>query len=401
MMRFEWKKIFERKLNIAAMALGYVLIAFCVFNFITQASFYDEQSQSYIYGINAFRLSHEKMENEPDFITDAYVTQVVKDIQSCNMDLESDDAYVEIIRPLGDLFYLLAKNYTDLRSPIADRNALNAIDITEGAHFYAQRMKKITDYLNADFSFGNYSDAEKEYWIKKAKETDTPFAWGDKSVMDTIWSAIGIGFYLLFVIVICLSSVFSSEHESGAANLLFTTKYGKDKLIRTKIFVSLLFTVGYLLTGNIAAFIVIGLLLGFPGTDLPVQLWNSVIPYNLTASQACILNLVILILVAMGISLFLLYCSARLHSSLAALVIGMAVLIAPAFFPMSKKSGLWNHINYLFPVRVFDLKGVLGSFVSYGFGNLVIPYIGMIAIAYIVIGIAALLLIRKGFVKMR
>lgn len=43
MMRFEWKKIFERRLNVAAMLLGYLLIGVCVFNYITQESFYDER----------------------------------------------------------------------------------------------------------------------------------------------------------------------------------------------------------------------------------------------------------------------------------------------------------------------------------------------------------------------
>ena len=37
------------------------------------------------------------------------------------------------------------------------------------------------------------------------------------------------GFYLWFVIVICVSPVFSSEYESGAAALLLTTKHGKVK----------------------------------------------------------------------------------------------------------------------------------------------------------------------------
>ena len=101
------------------------------------------------------------------------------------------------------------------------------------------------------------------------------------------------------------------------------------------------------------------------------------------------------------LSLFLLMCSARLHSSFAALVIGKAVMIVPAFLPMSKKSGLWNHINYLFPIRVMDVKEMMGAFVSYAAGDCVIPYMGMVVIAYLGIGAAALLLIRKGFVRVR
>jgi len=401
MMWFEWKKIFERRLNVAAMLLGYLLIGVCVFCYISQASFYDERTDSYIEGIEAYRLNREKAVQQTDVISEEYMTRLIGKIQSYDMDLESDDAYSEVIRPLGDVFYFAAKNYTDMRADIMDQNALNEVDLTKGAHFYEQRMKKITDYLNMDFSYGNYKETEKAYWLRKAENTITPFRWGSTSVMTSVLYTVDIGFYLWFVIVICTSSVFSAEYESGAASLLLTTKYGKNRLIWSKIAVSVLFAAGYLSVGILTGVGIIGLLLGFAGTDLPVQLWNTVIPYNLTLGQACMGSFGIVLLVGITLALILLCCSARLRSSLAALVIGGAVLIAPAFFPMSKESGVWNHINYLFPVRVMDFKNMLGSFVSYPIGNCVISYVGMTVIVYVVIGGAALLLIRKGFVKAR
>ena len=134
---------------------------------------------------------------------------------------------------------------------------------------------------------------------------------------------------------------------------------------------------------------------------MPVQLWNSVIPYNLTLGQTCAANFAIILLSGITLALVLLCCSARLRSSLATLVIGFAVIIAPAFFPMSKESGLWNHINYLFPVRAANLKNMLGSFVSYPVGDFVISYVEMLAVVYGLIGIMAFVLTRRGFVKAR
>lgn len=209
------------------------------------------------------------------------------------------------------------------------------------------------------------------------------------------------GFYLWFVIVICVSPVFSSEYESGAAALLLTTKHGKGRLVWSKLVAALLFTAGYLAVGILAGVGVVGLFLGFSGADLPVQLWNSVIPYNLTLGQTCAANFAIILLSGITLALVLLCCSARLRSSLATLVIGFAVIIAPAFFPMSKESGLWNHINYLFPVRAANLKNMLGSFVSYPVGDFVISYVEMLAVVYGLIGIMAFVLTRRGFVKAR
>jgi len=395
MMQFEWKKIFEHRLNVIAMILGYVLLGVCVSVWISEANFWDDKTQTYIEGIDAIRLNQQRAKAQTDILSEEYITHLIREIQSYHLDLESDEAYAEVIRPLGDIFWTTAKNYTDMRENTIDRNALNEIDLTDGVHFYEQRMEKITNFLNMDFSFGNYREAEKTYWIQKAKAVRTPFRWGSKDIMDVVWDLIALGFYLIFVIVICVSSVFSSEYESGAAYLLFTTKYGKSWLIWSKVAVSLLFTVGYIVVGIALALGVIGVLLGFQGADLPVQLWNTVIPYNISIGYAIAANFAILLLVSVAIALVLLGCSVGIRSSFAALVIGMALMVAPALFPMSKKSGLWNHINYLFPIRVIDLRTVLGSFVSYTIGNHVISYVEMTVIAYLAVSVIALLVIRK------
>lgn len=332
MMRYEWKKIFGRRLNVIAMLLGYILIGICVFSYISQESFYDAQTDSYIKGIAAFRLDQERAAAQTDAVTEEYMTELIREIQSHNMDLASDEAYEEIIRTLGNMFYFTAKNYTDMREKYADNNALNKVDLTDGAGFYEHRMKKITDYLNCDFSYGNYQEAEKEYWIRKAENTNIPFRWGSESVMSKIFmDLIFVGFYLQFVIVICTSSVFSSEYESGAAFLLLTTKYGKSRIVWSKIAVSVLFATGYLTSGALLATGSTALLLGLSGADLPIQLWNSVIPYNLTAGETCLLAVAISLLLGIAITLVLLCCSAGLRSSLATLVIGTIIMIAPAF----------------------------------------------------------------------
>lgn len=399
MIWFEWKKIFGRRLNIIAMISGYVLIAVCMFNYITQERFYDKTTDTYLEGMESFSRSREQAAQQTKIITDEYITQLVQQIQNYQLDLERDDAYMEVIRPLGDIFYFTVKNYTDMREEIIDNNVLNAIDLSKGAQFYKQRMAKIKDYLNMDFSSGNYKEAEKQYWIQKAENVEVPFRWGSKREMSTIWEIINIGFYLVFVIIICVSPVFASEYESGAAALLLTTKFGKNRLIYTKILASVIFTVGYLTLGNLLAVATIGLLLGFHGADLPVQLWNSVIPYSMNAAQVCLLTFAIILLISITIALFLLCCSAGLRSSLAVLVIGVTIMIAPAFFPMSKESGLWNHLNYLFPVRAIDVKEMLGSFVSYTVGNFVISYLAMVVIVYTAVSAAALAFTRKGFVR--
>ena len=395
---YEWKKIIYRKLNLIAMIVGYVLIGICLFCYITQQSFYDKETDTYIEGIKAYHENRIKSEAMTDYLTEEYVTDVIAQIQEKNMDLESDDAYVEVIRPMGNLFYLLGNHYQSSQE-FAKYNRINEVSLLNGAKFYERRMEKIYETLNMDYSFGNYSEEEKIFWINKALEVKTPFAWGDKEAMKTVWMIISISFYLMFVIIICVSPVFSSEYESGAAALLLTTKHGKSKLITAKVITVLIFSVFYIVIGIGVAVGIFASLVGIWGAELPIQIIRTTIPYDWNIGQVCIISFGVVLLVTVAIALFTIMLSARMKGSMVTLVIAFALLIGPAFFPMSKDSGLWNHINYLFPVRAIEVKEVISIFNSYQIGNIVISYLGMIVIVYSLGAIFSFCGIKNGFAK--
>lgn len=395
---FEWKKITQRKLNVVAMIVGYVLIGICLFCYISQASFYDVETGTYITGVKAYHESRIKKEVMTDYLTEEYVTDMIAQIQEKNMDLESDVGYAEVIRPIGDLFYLLGSHYQSSQE-FGKYNRLNELNLVNGAGFYERRMEKIIETLNMDYSFGNFSEEEKTYWMNKASNVETPFAWGDRNAMDTVWMIIQISFYLLFVLVICVSPVFASEYESKAAALLLTTKHGKNKLITAKIITAVVFSLSYVIVGIGAGVGIFGMVVGIWGAELPVQLERTTIPYHWSIGKACVISFAIILLVVLAIALFTVMLSARMKGSMVTLVIDFALLIGPAFFPMSKESGLWNHINYLFPVRVVMVKDVIATFNSYQIGTLVISYLGMIVIVYSVVAFLSLCGVKNGFVK--
>lgn len=399
MMKYEWKKIFERKLNLILMIAGYILLGVCLYSFIYSESFYDEKTDSYIKGLEAIHMSQQKNEQMTDVVTEEYVTKMLQDIQAFNIDLESDEGYMKLARHYDSMYYFVAKNYTDMRESHIQVNELNRVDLSNGAQFYEQRMRKIKDFLNMDFSYGNFSQAEKNFWISKAASVKTPFIWGDQTVMSQIMDLVFVGFYLVLVLVACIAPIFAAEKESGASLLLLTTKYGKTRLIFSKMATAFLFCVLYMSIGLLLTITVYGIFLGYPGADLPIQLWNSIIPYNLSAGQTAMLAFVWILMLSLSMTALVAFCSAITGSSMATIVIGFAVMIAPAFFPMSKESGLWNHINYLFPVRVFDFKSVISSYVSYPLGNLVISYVSMVIIVYGAMIVLCLIPMRKAFVK--
>lgn len=390
MIYYEFQKIFRRKLNIIAMLAGLLLMLVCAVNYVRQTSFYDAETNSYVRGTEAFRRQEKAKAKMTDVLTEEYLTGVVMDIQEQNMDLASDVAYLEIIRPQSDLLHMLCRNYMDVGEEI-EWNQLNEIPTENGIHFYERRLEKVENYLNRDFSYGNYSEAEKAFWMEKENEVQTPFLWGDTSVMDCIWSLIEIGFYFMFVIAVCIAPVFASEYESGAAALLLTTKYGKTKLICAKIFTAVLFSLVYVAAGIGMGVAIVGIMVGFHGAELPVQLWYTIIPYNWTIGKTLIVSFAMMLLIALTITLFTLFLSSRVKGSLGTLVIVFVLLVGPAVLPMSKECGLWNHINYLFPVRVMMTEDVICTLNSYSFGPVVFSYLGMAVLVYLLVSVLCFL----------
>lgn len=399
MIRFEWKKIFDRRFNMAAMAVGYLLIVICTVSFIKETSFYDTKTDSYINGIRAYEMSREKCEGMTDYLTEEYLTDLTKSIQEQYISLGEDEGYMQVIRPIGsDLIWILCDNYMDMREYVS-WNKINEIPTDGGIGFYQRRLEKISDFLNMDFSYGNYSDAEKEFWLTKAENVKTPFRWGSKTAMDSVWDIIQIAFYLMFVIAICVVPVFASEYESGAAALLLTTKNGKTKLIYAKILAAVVFSLLYMSVGIGCGVGIAGLAVGFYGANLPVQLWGTIIPYDWSIGKACVISFAVLLLIALTITFLTLFLSSRVKSSIVVLVLDFVLLIAPAFFPMSKASGLWNHINYLFPIRAMSIKDVLKTLNSYQFGPVILSYLGMIVLVYLLVSIGSFFGIKGGFAK--
>lgn len=398
MIYYEFAKIFRRKVNVIVMLAGIVLMVVCAVNYVRQEPFYDKASGTYVNGREAFRLE-EKTNNEmADYLTEEYLTGVVEGVQEKHMDMESDQAYEQVIRTKEDLISLICKNYADVGDEI-DWNKLNEISTENGMGFYERRLDKVEEYLNMDFSYGNYSEAEKEFWMEKEKEVQTPFAWGDKTVMNKIWTMMEVGFYFLFVIAVCTAPVFASEYESGASALLLTTRYGKTKLIYAKILASVLFALVYTAVGLGIGVGILGLAVGFHGAELPVQLWDSIIPYDWSIGKTLWISFAIILLMGLMISLFTMLLSARVKSGLSTLVIMFALLVGPAFLPMSKTSSLWNHINYLFPVRVTMTKDVISTLNSYQFGPVILSYLGMTVLTYVVVAVISFFGIGNGFAR--
>ena len=69
-----------------------------------------------------------------------------------------------LIAPYTNLFSLIANHYREWNDSFAWED-LGQIPADHGIHFYERRLEKIDTMLESDYTYGNYSEAEKEMYI--------------------------------------------------------------------------------------------------------------------------------------------------------------------------------------------------------------------------------------------
>lgn len=390
---YELKKIFNRRTNLFAMLSGFLLMILVNLFQIQNASLnYDGRE---LYGVHAI-LQQQEIENAltPD-LTEAFLTNFIKDYQK--QIKENPDGYdYTLIGPKSNLFALIGKNYKGFNE-IFEWEDLKKIDTENGIAFYDRRSQKIEELLNGEYIYCNYTKAEKDYWMQKATAVTTPFCWGSKETWEIIWNGISMLFFLYLVISICIAPVFASEYQTRMDALLLTSRYGKNKVIIAKILASFAFVLFYNVICSTVSIGVVVCMLGTEGWELPVQLWDSIIPYSWTVLQACAVSLLIFFVISCFLTAFSLLLSAVSRSPVIVLAVDTVFLFGTVFLPSLKSCGLWNKMIALCPLRCVNLASILRSYIDYRFGSLILSQTQMIFLVYTLLTLFCLPWIGKSF----
>ena len=400
MIRFELLKIFRSRINKIAMLLGLVLlVAVYISQNFGSESVYCEEIDNYLYRLEAINYYKARAAAMGDTLTEEVITDYLKKVQAFPGDLNSDDAYTDLIRQNSSLFYYMCNSYKEIGDMNYDNNLLKDLDLSKGAGFYDYRMEKIRSYLNMDFSYGNYTEAEKEFWLNKASHVKTPFAWGSRELASRMEDMMSVPFFLLAIVIECVAPIFSKESDTGAVQLLLTTRYGKTRLIQAKIAASIIFTVSYLGICGLIGGIACGITNGWAEQRLPVQLWGNAIPYDLTIGESSLLHLGLVILIGITLTAVLLFTSALTKNGIGAMAVALLLLLGPIFLPYSRESGLINHLLDLTFFRFANMSELLIRFTSYRLGPIILDQITMSALTWTLITVILLLPLRSIFIS--
>lgn len=395
LLHFEFKKIMDKKVNRISMLIGILLIIFCNIKLIQDETLHIGKE---VYtGVEAIHKQEEIENALTSHLDENFLTQFLREYQKQTAQNPDGYDYAQISTKVN-LFACIAKNYTEANEYFEWKNLMK-INTDNGIGFYNRRIEKIQTLLETNHIYGSYTETEKDYWLQKAQSVEIPFLWGSKNTWDMIWNGIGITFYLFFVLSICIAPVFSGESLNHTDAFLLSTKYGTTKAVYAKIIASTLFSILYI---TLCTSISIGIhivLLGSKGWNLPIQLWDTIIPYQWTVLEACEVNLLLILIMALMLTSMTLLLSSISKNPMIVLSIDILFFFGTIFLPISKNSALWNKLLNLLPLNAVDLKNVLISYNSYQFGYTVISYLGMIFTVYSLLAILFLISTKKAFQK--
>lgn len=244
----------------------------------------------------------------------------------------------------------------------------------DGEQFYSNRTKKVNQLLDMDYTYGNYTLAEKEYFLNMNEKVKIPLYYDYNLGWQNLLMYLPTFCLLLsFVMCTCIAPVFSNEYQTKTDSVIFSSKYGRTKVFSSKIKASFIFsTLLYMIATLILSLTMLGIF-GFEGFNSNLQINDFIAPYNVTMLQAYFITIGLGYLAYLSLMTITLFISTKMKSNFGVIIISAVVLFIPTLIPHSRTFRLINYIVDLFPSKIMNGLTVLRSYKLYNIFGILVP----------------------------
>lgn len=389
LIKYEFLKLAKRKSSLVVVLAGIVVTAFLSMLPTLQSKYYTQDGA--VEGMAGIAIEKADVEATAGLLTSDLIAQNVEEYQRlfddpANIGTDGSEEYIiggaywDFVAPRERMLQLIAANYDD-PGDFRGLSTLRSLDRAACEDFYRARDEKIA--LTLENPSRKLTEDAKAYWSSMGDSVAEPFDYGWFKGWDVILSSFELLVFAILAVCIALAPAFAGEYTAGTDAVILSSRYGKSKLAHAKIIAAYLF--------GLAAFTLIAAIalaiplvsFGLDGWDKPVQISNTVIPYNLTFLQATLLNLGVIYLVLGGMIALTLLLSSKLKSPYLVLVVLVPLLFLPLFLTPSGTAGVYNQTLFLLPYRATMPE--LSKFITYQMGPLVMDAFTMRAVIYLAI----------------
>ena len=411
LIRFEFIKVFKKKSFLCSVVLMMVMLVIVPCLTISENNWINEDG-SEITGMGAIRAKRNSFKESSCDLTAERLQSVIINYQTAYADpanfTQADGtagswinnaAYAKYIQSDSDIKFLIDAAFTP-EGESYDYYAMGSMDPADAGKFYENRLGKVLEYLNMDYSYGNYSEADKEYFMARNEKITTPFHYEYNTGWNKLLSISYVSLMVIALVVcITLAPIFSSEYQTGADAILLSTRYGRSKLITAKIVSSFLLTSVIYVSGFFILTIVTFLIYGSGGAACSLQVLNFLAPTDVNLLQAYLYVLLagyFMCLFMQGITLLL---SAKMPSPFPVIICTMVFFIVPSFMSYSRSSRTYNNILNLMPAKIAAAYTALTRYEVFHIFGLKIPYPVMLILVALLVSVITLPFAYRAFHK--
>lgn len=389
---YEYKKIFMRKITIAALLVGVFITVLSVVSLVIPA-FYPSTGES--------RWEFFTRDRE-------YTRALAGQKLDAAFLVRASEAVVE-----GNPQYATAFIHNLLHSVIAPnaRNMSEAMEYLplsyeEAEKFFAMRHELVVQDINRLAETGHISGNAAQSLIELDGQIETPFVIDHVFGFDVFLVDIQtVTLMLFFIIVICIAPIFAYEHSTGVSQLILTSKHGKRKLIAAKILAASSFCLLVSSAILLIRFFVSMAVFGADGWSSAFQLTFHLSPYPITLGQASIIAGLNTLARSLMFGAVLLFLSAKLKSSFGVMIGGSAWIILAILLYIPLPIVWLQNIGRLFinvvpTIEFWTMRTTtrfMFSVIPYEFLGLVVPPFVFEPVFSLVVGIVVFVMAGQVF----
>lgn len=136
--------------------------------------------------------------------------------------------------------------------------------------------RKREEAMQGDYEAQKLSQEEIDFHEKENTQVETPFSYGNMMGFERYFSLqYTMGLILAFVAAVCIAPLFAGEYTSGMDQMILSARYGKNKVIQAKLLTGISFALMLTISVFGLTLVEIGMIYGFDGWNLPVQVINE------------------------------------------------------------------------------------------------------------------------------
>ncbi len=385
--RFELKKIFAKPSNKIALIIFFVAVLVVSYFTISSIEYVDASGDIHT-GIAAYNKLKEVKHEWKGNITNSVLQKVLEE----NNVINNSEEYLSKNVTENNIAYSRQQGFSDIKDMINksfcdfqeyDYYRVNTVTPSEVGNFYSNRTKHLKEWLSSDDVKERYTKQEKEYLVAKYEEMQTPLYYEYAGAWTSLLYYLPTLIMLITLVgVFLISGIFSDEFRFKSDSVFFSTMYGRNRAIRSKIISGVIcITAIYWISISCFSGIVFGSL-GVDGANCFIQTssdgWKCF--YYITFLQEFVLTIVggyIGILFLLILSMLV---SAKMRSSVFAVVVPFVMLLIPSFVA---DFSVLSKILGVLPDQLLQISSSINNFNLYQIGDKVIGAIPILFIVYL------------------